>query len=404
MKQIVCSHIPKLTQYLDYRGCMQLDLVVCGILMALIVMAYFIKIQCRRTQRRRGGSCKGSAVRGENGKWEYTFVFTLPWIKDVYLRLRPGYVIADMSPGDLDAFKKELGRGICQVREAGWVTKVIGFDAVLVGDRTKIKARPRLYRRVLNLLGIRNRYGDGRVDFGCEADGSEAEVDIFSGSLGIAAGKPKGGKTIFLKTLVERMSERLKAVEIVIWDGQDMWHPDQFPYARLISGMEDLRDEIKRLNQIKREREAILRQANVVQWEHLKVDCRVVPIVLVLDEAHHALSPRRASRKPGASQHQQISAEIQLELIEDLVREGRKVGITIIAGSQMSLQDEWSLHFTLASCFRFATSLPSESSSSAFLEGDPRAADQSLRNGRSVLLDHNGVRLVRVYHYRSRWP
>lgn len=370
-----------------------------GASVILVAALYWNLIQLRRMQRLRGASSSGPAVRvGQT--WAYSTFFRWPFaVTELRIRPRPGYDLRDCEH-DLAAIGDAARMKLCRVAESSLLWRVVGFRWTAHTDRTlRPVSRSWCWRVSLRDRFVKNWRAatvaqQGRIPIGVDAAGHRVFLDVFSTALTLVVGASNAGKSTLFRNIIAGL-RRNGAAQVFIVDPQGLMKGEGISEMTTVQGgPESWLAHFEWLEREHRSRLEVLRAHQVDNWLNLPAG-KMRAVVTFIEESHSVWHPELASTAKSATADERTFAEIH-RLSNLLASQGRKVGLYMIAAMQDAQQGATAVRFVNAGN-RCAFALGSAGASAAFLDGSTRAADQSLRGGRFVLLDGAGERVVRTY-------
>ncbi len=391
MKNII-SVCTALDVRLPQAHCENLNHAALGILgaaflVALYAYAKFQHWQCRDMQRIRGSNRSGPAVNVKSKmgeEWVYTRYFRRNG--RVYIAPRAGYDLKNVRE-DLDSLSdslrlKQSQRLTVVDYNEDWL-KFFGFRLVAMPDATlrsesSTQKRPKSARKL-------------DFEIGGDELGAPARLSFADGAVGGIVGGSGSGKSVLLRRIVQKAQADL-GFQVSVIDPHDLAKASDFAGAEVVgSSLDSWLAHYRKLDAELQTRLRVLQEKGVAKWTELSA--AVMPALLTcVDECHALLSPGLSSRAQNASEEQKKFFELQ-QLIAKIAAQGRKAGLLQIFVGQSAYSADWSLSFTNFTLFKVAFALPSAALAQSFL-GVETAADPSLRHGRFILADQNGIRRV----------
>ena len=366
-----------------------LGILGAALLVAVFAYAKFQRWQCRNMQRIRGSNRSGPAVlvKGKNGD-EWVYSRYLYKNGRVYIAPRAGYDIKNAKE-DLDALsdslrlKRNQRLTVVDFNE-DWL-KLFGFRFLAMPDATlsaksSIQKKPRSARKL-------------DFEVGSDELGAAARLSFADGAVGGIVGGSGSGKSVLLRHIVQKAQAEL-GFKVSVIDPHDLAKASDFAGAEIVSSSLDAwLAHYRILDAELQTRLRVLQEQDVAKWTELSA-AEMPALLTCVDECHALLAPGLSSRAQNASDDQKKFFELQ-QLIAKIAAQGRKAGLLQIFVGQSAYAADWSLSFTNFTIFKAAFALPSAALSQSFL-GVETAADTTLRHGRFVLADQNGIRRVRL--------
>ena len=358
------------------------------VLVGLILHFRIRRWQCRKMQRLRGAnrSGPGVVVKGKNGD-EWVYSRYLCTNNRVYIAPRAGYDLKNATE-DMDSLSDSLGLKRNQRLSAvdyndNWL-KLFGFRFVATPDATlETSANRKIIPKPTRKLAI---------DIGTDGFGLPTTLNFADGAVGGIVGGSGSGKSVLLRSIVQKTQIELGFAVSVI-DPHDLAKANDYSNAEMIgSTLDQWLGHCQKLDTELVTRLKILQERGCSKWTELSVT-EMPAWLTCVDECHALLSPNLSSRAQNASEVQKKFFELQ-QLVAKIAAQGRKAGLLQIFAGQSAYAADWSLSFTNFTLFKIAFALQSSALSQSFL-GVESGADSTLRHGRFLLSDPNGIRKVR---------